>query len=84
MHSTDKPLSPAAVLKKVEDGTIKGSDVIQAVITIAQVAEEEMGGTSGALYSCVFLQVVQLQIFAAVLCIIFAAFSFQPSLRVSR
>jgi dihydroxyacetone kinase len=40
-----------AVLKQVVDGKIKGDDAVSAVITIAQIAETEMGGTSGALYS---------------------------------
>lgn len=43
----------AAVLKQVSDGNIEGNDVVSAVISIAKVAEEEMGGTSGALYSYV-------------------------------
>jgi Na+/alanine symporter len=43
------------VLAKISDGTINGHDVVGAVITIAQVAEEKMGGTSGALYSFVVL-----------------------------
>ncbi|KII87471.1 hypothetical protein PLICRDRAFT_177215 [Plicaturopsis crispa FD-325 SS-3] len=49
----------SAVLKKVEDGTIKGTDVVGAIITIAQVAEEAMGGTSGALYSIFFSALAQ-------------------------
>jgi dihydroxyacetone kinase len=49
----------SAVLKQVAEGKIKGSDVVSAVITIAQVAEEEMGGTSGALYSIFFSALAQ-------------------------
>lgn len=45
----------AAVLKALQDGRISGEDVTRSVIAVAQVAEEEMGGTSGALYSCVSL-----------------------------
>jgi len=41
----------SGVLKQVAAGHIKGDDVISSMIAIAQVAEEEMGGTSGALYS---------------------------------
>ena len=41
----------AAVLKEVESGRITGHDVVGSVIAIAGVAEEQMGGTSGALYS---------------------------------
>ncbi len=44
---------PVAVLKGLQAGRISGDDVVRSVIAIAQVAEEEMGGTSGALYSCV-------------------------------
>jgi hypothetical protein len=43
-----------AVLEKVSDGTIDGTDVIGAIISIARMAEKHMGGTSGALYSSVF------------------------------
>jgi dihydroxyacetone kinase len=42
------------VLSKVDSGEIKDSDLIYSIITIAQVAKEEMGGTSGALYSYEF------------------------------
>jgi hypothetical protein len=43
-----------AVLEKVSDGTIDSTDVVGAMISIARMAEEHMGGTSGALYSSVF------------------------------
>ena len=39
------------VLELVEKGEIDGSDVVQAVIRIAQACEAKMDGTSGALYS---------------------------------
>jgi hypothetical protein len=35
------------------EGTIHGNDVIGSVAAIAQMAEDKMGGTSGALYSYV-------------------------------
>lgn len=38
-------------MQKVSDRSISGDNVIGAVIAIAQMAEEAMGGTSGALYS---------------------------------
>ncbi|KAF8817412.1 dihydroxyacetone kinase [Phlegmacium glaucopus] len=47
------------VLAKVKSGEIKGDDLIRSIITIAQVAEEEMGGTSGALYSIFFSALAQ-------------------------
>ncbi|KAJ8487387.1 hypothetical protein ONZ45_g14362 [Pleurotus djamor] len=43
-----------AVLDKLADGSITGQDVVRSIIMIAQVAEEAMGGTSGALYSIFF------------------------------
>ena len=39
------------VLKAIKEGKIKGENVIEDVATIAEVVEEDMGGTSGALYS---------------------------------
>lgn len=42
------------MLAKVDSGEIKDSDLIHSIITIAQVAKEAMGGTSGALYSYEF------------------------------
>jgi hypothetical protein len=44
-----------AVLAKIAQGEISGDDVVGAVLAIAQAAEENMGGTSGALYSYVYL-----------------------------
>ncbi|KAI0644200.1 dihydroxyacetone kinase [Trametes meyenii] len=49
----------SAVLKGVQDGRISGQDVVRSVIAVAQVAEEEMGGTSGALYSIFFSALAQ-------------------------
>ena len=42
-----------AILKAIQSGNIAGKNVISDVATIAEVVEEDMGGTSGALYSCV-------------------------------
>lgn len=42
------------VLAKIKSDEIKGDDLIRSIIIIAQVAEEAMGGTSGALYSYEF------------------------------
>ncbi|KAG8950773.1 Dihydroxyacetone kinase 2 [Tulasnella sp. 424] len=39
------------VLKAISDGRLTGDNVISSVMTLAQVADERMGGTSGALYS---------------------------------
>ncbi|TFK39853.1 Dak1 domain-containing protein [Crucibulum laeve] len=47
------------VLKKIEEGSIDGNDVVRSVIKIAQIAEEAMGGTSGALYSIFFSGLAQ-------------------------
>ncbi|KAF9269147.1 dihydroxyacetone kinase [Marasmius fiardii PR-910] len=47
------------VLSKINDGSISGKDVIGSVIGISQVAEEVMGGTSGALYSIFFSALAQ-------------------------
>ncbi|KDQ61689.1 hypothetical protein JAAARDRAFT_31152 [Jaapia argillacea MUCL 33604] len=49
----------SAVLKEVENGNINGDDIVGAVIGISQVAEVEMGGTSGALYSIFFSGLAQ-------------------------
>ena len=40
-----------AVLKDLKEGRITGEHVPKSVIAIAKVAEEQMGGTSGAIYS---------------------------------
>ena len=42
-----------AVLKDLKEGRITGEHVPKSVIAVAKVAEEQMGGTSGAIYSCV-------------------------------
>ncbi|KAF8906238.1 Dak1 domain-containing protein [Gymnopilus junonius] len=47
------------VLSKVSSGDISGDNLIRSVITIAQAAEEVMGGTSGALYSIFFSGLAQ-------------------------
>ncbi|EIW68106.1 hypothetical protein TREMEDRAFT_32898, partial [Tremella mesenterica DSM 1558] len=39
------------VLKAIEEGKLKGENVVEDIGVIAEVVEEEMGGTSGALYS---------------------------------
>src|SRR6267154_6109946 len=44
-----------AVLARLRAGSISGEDVIGALIAVSEVAAEKMGGTSGALYSCVRL-----------------------------
>jgi dihydroxyacetone kinase len=38
-------------LKKLAEGEISSNKLVGSIITIAQIAEEMMGGTSGALYS---------------------------------
>lgn len=40
-----------AVLQSIKDGRVSGEDVVASLIAISQVAEEQMGGTSGALFS---------------------------------
>ncbi len=40
-----------AVLKAIDTGKLKGQNVIEDIDVIAEVVEEDMGGTSGALYS---------------------------------
>lgn len=39
------------VLKAIEQGRLKGENVVQDIKIIAEIVEEDMGGTSGALYS---------------------------------
>jgi dihydroxyacetone kinase len=41
------------VLKAIEQGKIQGKNVIEDIGVIAEVVEDDMGGTSGALYSYV-------------------------------
>ncbi|WRT63983.1 dihydroxyacetone kinase [Kwoniella shivajii] len=43
-----------AILKAIDSGKIKGQNVIEDIGVIAEVVEEDMGGTSGALYSIFF------------------------------
>nr|WPS94671.1 triose/dihydroxyacetone kinase / FAD-AMP lyase [Naematelia aurantialba] len=42
------------VLKAISEGKLQGKNVIEDIKTIAEVVEEDMGGTSGALYSIFF------------------------------
>jgi dihydroxyacetone kinase len=42
-----------AVLRTIEEGKVSGEDIVSSLIAISQVAEEQMGGTSGALFSWV-------------------------------
>ena len=39
------------VLLAVKEGKVSGEDIVASLIVISQVAEEQMGGTSGALFS---------------------------------
>lgn len=39
------------VLQAIKEGKVSGKDVVSSLIAISQVAEEQMGGTSGALFS---------------------------------
>ncbi|KAF5336703.1 hypothetical protein D9758_015092 [Tetrapyrgos nigripes] len=48
-----------AVLSSISSSLISGSDVVGSIIQIAKVAEEKMGGTSGALYSIWFSALAQ-------------------------
>ncbi|KAF8637581.1 hypothetical protein AX17_002650 [Amanita inopinata Kibby_2008] len=48
-----------AVLAKIADGSIEGTDIIRSIIAIASTAEVAMGGTSGALYSIFFSGLAQ-------------------------
>ncbi|KAH8108337.1 dihydroxyacetone kinase [Phellopilus nigrolimitatus] len=47
------------VLKEIEKGNIVGTDIIGATLAIAKQTEEQMGGTSGALYSIFFSSLAQ-------------------------
>ncbi len=40
-----------AILKAIDTGRLKGQNVIEDIGVLAEVVEEDMGGTSGALYS---------------------------------
>lgn len=47
------PTRDTAVLADVKSGKITADDVVGSVIAVSKVAEEQMGGTSGAIYSYV-------------------------------
>ncbi|EPT00901.1 hypothetical protein FOMPIDRAFT_1023465 [Fomitopsis schrenkii] len=47
------------VLKALQSGSVSGQDVVGSVIAVSKVAEEKMGGTSGALYSIFFSALAQ-------------------------
>jgi len=47
------------VLAKIKSGDISGDDLVRSILSISQVAEEAMGGTSGALYSIFFSGLAQ-------------------------
>ncbi|EIN05986.1 dihydroxyacetone kinase [Punctularia strigosozonata HHB-11173 SS5] len=49
----------SAVLDAIRRGVITGEDVVGSAVALAQVADEHMGGTSGALYSIFFSGVAQ-------------------------
>ncbi|KAN0088501.1 Dak1 domain containing protein [Tylopilus felleus] len=49
----------SGVLEILNQGVITGGDVIRSMIAISRVAEEKMGGTSGALYSIFFSSLAQ-------------------------
>jgi len=48
-----------SVQKDVEAGVIKGTDLVADMVVISKMAETEMGGTSGALYSIFFSALAQ-------------------------
>lgn len=43
----------------INNGTLTGEDLVSDIVVIAKVAEKEMGGTSGALYSIFFSGLAQ-------------------------
>lgn len=45
------------ILKAIKEGKIQGKNAIEDIGVIAEVVEEDMGGTSGALYSYVLTPV---------------------------
>jgi len=49
--NTNRTFFLLGVLAKIESGDISGDDLVRSILSISQVAEEAMGGTSGALYS---------------------------------
>lgn len=50
-HLTARHTPTIGVLRELKDGNIVGTDIVGAILVIAKQAEEQMGGTSGALYS---------------------------------
>ncbi|KAI0343088.1 dihydroxyacetone kinase [Trametopsis cervina] len=48
-----------AVLADIKSGKISGDNVVGSMIAISKVAEEQMGGTSGAIYSIFFSALAQ-------------------------
>ncbi|KAI0084466.1 Dak1 domain-containing protein [Irpex rosettiformis] len=48
-----------AVLADIQSGKISGQNVVKSVIAISKIAEEQMGGTSGAIYSIFFSALAQ-------------------------
>ncbi|OAX39817.1 dihydroxyacetone kinase [Rhizopogon vinicolor AM-OR11-026] len=48
-----------AVLEALRNNSVSGDDVLGSVITISRLAEDAMGGTSGALYSIFFSALAQ-------------------------
>ncbi|KAI6149797.1 dhal domain-containing protein [Pisolithus tinctorius] len=47
------------VLKALKEGKVSGEDFVGSVIAISKVAEEAMGGTTGAFYSIFFSALAQ-------------------------
>ncbi|KAK7039503.1 dihydroxyacetone kinase [Favolaschia claudopus] len=48
-----------AVEKLTKEGSITGADLVSDIVAIAKIAEMDMGGTSGALYSIFFSALAQ-------------------------
>jgi dihydroxyacetone kinase len=46
-------------LRKFDTGDISSNDAVSLMINISKIAEEAMGGTSGALYSCVLFDSIK-------------------------
>jgi len=45
--------------EEINEGRISGEDIVGSILAISRVAEEQMGGTSGALYSIFFSGLAQ-------------------------
>ncbi|KAI0272604.1 hypothetical protein BC834DRAFT_857521 [Gloeopeniophorella convolvens] len=45
-----------ALLARLRDGSISGEDVVGTLIAVSEIAADQMGGTSGALYSALGLR----------------------------